>query len=136
MNKITSWFSNCTCTLGLLLTFSLPAFADQCAYITRKQAVNAISRLDLGQSIYFLCEPCGENIPQIAKITDLSMGTVGYEDFWQVNVNKKGIDLAYTFIDSGIENNLINLAAISNCPAELVSPTLLEDKLPDSKKAN
>lgn len=52
--------------------------------------------------------------------------TSNYEDFWKVKVNGKGIDLAYVFIDSDIEDNLVNLAAIANCPAERVSPVLSE----------
>lgn len=132
MNRINSWLSKYTLTLGLLITFPLAAFADQCAYITQEQAIDAVSRLSLEQDIYFLCEPCGDTLPKVVEISDLSIGTVDYEDFWQVDVNGKGIDLAYTFIDSGIENNLINLAAIANCSADLVSPTLPGDKSSES----
>jgi len=86
MNKINYWLSNCTFTLGYLITFALSAFADQCAYITQEQAIDAISRLSLEQNIYFLCEPCGETMPKLVEISDLSMGTVDYKNFWQVNV--------------------------------------------------
>ena len=45
-------------------------------------------------------------------------------DFWQVKVNNRGIDLASVFVDSGIENNFINLAAIVECQAQSVTPVL------------
>lgn len=111
-------------TLTYLIMLCLPALADQCSYITKEQARTAISRLNLNQTIYLLCEPCGEKIPQAITITNLSMETVNYQDYWQVKVNNRGIDLAYVFVDSGIEENLINLAAISNCPASNISTTI------------
>lgn len=114
------------CTVGYLTLICLPALADQCSYITKEQAVTAVSRLDLNDIIYLLCEPCGETTPKLTVIKSLSAETVNYEDYWQVKINNQGIDLAYVFIDAGIENNLVNLAAISDCPARRVSPVLTE----------
>lgn len=39
------------------LLLAIPALADQCAYITKEQALIAVSRLNVGQTIYKLCEP-------------------------------------------------------------------------------
>jgi hypothetical protein len=107
------------------LMFSLPALADQCAYITKEQALLAVARLNVGQTIYELCEPCGETRPQAVGITSLAAETVGYEDYWQVKVNNSGIDLAYTFIQSGINGQAVNLAGVAGCPASDVSNTLI-----------
>lgn len=109
-------------TLITTLSINLPAYADQCAYITKEQALRAVSLLNLKQTIYLLCEPCGETIPQPMTINSISVGTVDYENFWQVSINGKGIDLAYTFIPSGVEKKNINLAAIAGCSASDVSP--------------
>ena len=128
MNKVRSWLLRFTSTFGMCVAFSLPALADQCSYISKEQAINAIARLDINENIYFLCEPCGEEIPELTKISNLSMEKVDFEDYWQINVNHQGIDLAYVFVDSGVENNFINLAAIADCPAQKVSPVLPEDK--------
>lgn len=124
MTKICSYTLMLGCTIGYSLVLCLPAFADQCSYIKKEQAISAISRLDINQTIYKLCEPCGEKDPQSVKVQHLSMEKVDYQDYWQVKVNGDGIDLAYVFVDSGVEDNFMNLAAIANCPAQSVSPVL------------
>ena len=124
MKNTKSLLSIFGCTVGYLTLLCLPALADQCSYITKEQAVTAVSRLDLNDIIYLLCEPCGETTPKLTIIKSLSAETVNYEEYWQVKVNNQGIDLAYVFIDAGIENNLVNLAAISDCPARSVSLVL------------
>ncbi len=126
MNKIKSLLSIFGSTVSCVTLLCLPALADQCSYITKEQALTAVSRLNLNDTIYFLCEPCGETIPRSAVIKSLSATTVNYQDYWQVQVNDQGIDLAYVFVNSSIDNNLINLAAVSNCPARSVSTVLSE----------
>lgn len=110
--------------LSISVIFSLPAHADQCAYISKQQAITTISRLDIGNRIYLLCEPCGEKVPQTVQIQNLTMEKVDYQDYWQVKVNQSRIDLAYVFVDSGVGNKALNLAAIANCPASRVSTTI------------
>jgi hypothetical protein len=124
MNKIKSYSLSITAALVWSIGLSLSALADQCSYISKEQALKAIARLDIDQNLYFLCEPCGEKIPQLTKINHLSMEKVDYEDLWQIQVNNEGIDLAYVFVDYGVENNFVNLAAIANCPAQSVSLVL------------
>lgn len=111
-------------TFSFTLLFALPALADQCSYISKEQALLAASRLNVGQRVYYLCEPCGEEEPRQVAIESLSAGTVDYEDYWQVQINDEGIDLAYVFIESGIGEQPINLAAASGCPASQVSTVL------------
>lgn len=105
-------------------TSTLSALADQCAYVGKQQALAAASRLELGQTVYQYCQPCGDRQPKALPIKTLSVGTTGYEDYWEVRVNGLGIDLAYTFVDAGIKNQKINLAAVTGCPAVDVSTTL------------
>lgn len=113
--------------LGILstLTFSLPALADQCAYVSKQQALLAISRLNVGQSAYFFCEPCGDKQPEMVKVSSLGVETVDHQSFWQVKVNGRDIDLAYTFIESGINKQAMNLAGVAGCPAQGVSDVLV-----------
>ncbi len=129
MKNIFSLLSIFSCTLGYYAVLCFPALADQCSYITKEQAIRAVSRLELNQTIYKLCEPCGEKNPQPMRIETLAIETVDYQDFWQVKVNNQGIDLAYVFIDSGVDGNFVNLAALSDCPATKVSPVLSQQKL-------
>ena len=49
------------------------------------------------------------------------MGTVGYQNFWQLSINNQGIDLAYTYIPSTVKQKTINLAALAGCTAQDVS---------------
>ena len=112
------------CAISYPVMLCLPALADQCSYVEKEQALTALSRLDVGQTIYKLCEPCGEKSTQATIIENLSMEKVDYQDYWQIKVNNEGIDLAYVFVDSKIENKFVNLAAIADCPAERVSPLL------------
>ncbi|WP_019504627.1 hypothetical protein [Pleurocapsa sp. PCC 7319] len=134
MSKIYSGLSILGCAFGSSLMLCLPALADQCSYIKKEQAIATISRLDINQTIYKLCEPCGEKDPQSVKIQHLSMEKVDYQDYWQVGVNGEGIDLAYVFVDSGVEDNLVNLAAIANCPAQSVSPVLSKELIPSGNQ--
>lgn len=108
--------------IGFTLALSSAAFADQCAYITKQQAIAAVSRLEKGQTIYKLCEPCGEKVPQAVKINSVSAGTVGYENYWGVEVNEQNIDLAYTYINTNNnKDRKVNLATLARCPAQNVS---------------
>ena len=113
-----------------LACFCAPALADQCAYISKQQAITAISRLSLNDTIYYLCEPCGEKAAQEASIYSLGAGSVGYEDYWQVQVNKKGIDLAYVFVDSKLDDQLVNLAIAADCKVTGVSATIVRPARP------
>lgn len=103
---------------------NLSALADQCAYVDKTKAIAAISRLNLGQTVYQFCQPCGDLQPKPLSINTLSAGTTGYQDFWEVKVNSSTIDLAYTFTDAGIQKQKVNLAAVVGCPAVDVSTVL------------
>ncbi|MBA2748472.1 MAG: hypothetical protein H0U45_06960 [Tatlockia sp.] len=100
-------------------------YADQCAYTSKQQAIAAVSRLEKGQTIYQLCEPCGDTIPKALKINAVSAGTVGYRSYWGVQVNNSNIDLAYTYIDDGNnKNRKVNLANLASCSASDVSSSI------------
>lgn len=113
-------------SLGIVFTLIGSAVsADQCAYTSKQQAIAAVSRLEKGQTIYQLCEPCGDTIPKALKINSVSAGTVGYQSYWGVQVNNSNIDLAYTYIDDGNnKNRKVNLANLASCPASDVSSSI------------
>ena len=122
--KKRSWLNPIFLSLCLTLVLGSEALADQCEYITKEQSLAAIARLKVGQTIYQFCEPCGDKLPTPISIKQLSAGTTGYEDYWEVKVNDSNIDLAYTFINAGIANQRVNLAAVVGCPASNVSVVL------------
>lgn len=115
--------------IGFTLTLGSAAYADQCAYTSKQQAIAAVTRLDEGQTIYELCEPCGDTVPRTLKIKSVSAGTVGYEFLWGVKVNDRNIDLAYTYVnDSNNKNRKVNLANLASCPASDVSSSIFLTK--------
>ncbi len=115
--------------IGFTLMLSSAVYADQCAYTSKQQAIAAVSLLEQGQTIYQLCEPCGDTVPKALKINSVSAGTVGYESFWGVKVNNSNIDLAYTYIDDrSNKNRKVNLANLASCPASDVSSTIFLSK--------
>lgn len=115
-------------SLCVCLGFATEAWADRCAYVSKEQALAAVSRLQVGQTIYQLCEPCGDRVPNQIAIQDLAAATTGSQDFWEVRVNGASIDLAYIFVNSANANQKVNLAAAVGCPARDVSVVLPEKK--------
>ncbi|AGH94550.1 hypothetical protein [Pseudobdellovibrio exovorus] len=102
---------------SLILVGSI-ASADQCAYISKAQAGKALKALVDASKVQTLCEPCGETRAQTVRVESLGMKKTGYQNYSEVTVNEKGIDLAYTYV------NGLNLAKLVGCPASGVSASL------------
>lgn len=90
-----------TITLALIFTLalSLTAFADQAAYVTEAQAKKAANFLKDKESIRHFCAPCGDKTSQLEEIETVEAVPTGYENYWEVKVNGKGIDLAYVYFE-------------------------------------
>lgn len=97
---------------------SVVSLADQCAFISKAQAEKAVKALIETQSVQSLCEPCGEKRAQNVKVESLGMRKAGYENYSEVVINGKGIDLAYTYV------NGLNLAKLVGCPVQDVSSSI------------
>jgi len=104
------------------------ASADQCAYVTKAQADDALQLVAVGDDIVEFCEPCGEG-PQSVKVDTVTSAETGFENTWEVSVNGQGIDLAYTFIANG-DGKWVNLSKMVDCPSEGVSYLLDEQLVP------
>ena len=89
--------------LSSMLSIVPAAYADQCSYISKPQAIAAFSHLNLGQRIYSFCELCGDRVPQPVVVKSLSIANTPSGGYWQVLVNGRNIDLAYTYIDYQID---------------------------------
>ncbi len=109
--------------LSLMLLPAAPALADQCAYVSKDLAIQAADELKTAVTVHRLCEPCGEKLAKELTPTSVVAKHTGYEDYWQVFVNGKGIDLAYTFLDR------INLSKFVGCPATDISEFLSAEHL-------
>ncbi|NJK41173.1 MAG: hypothetical protein HC934_07130 [Acaryochloridaceae cyanobacterium SU_2_1] len=110
--------------LTLILCLAPAAYADQCSYVSKSQAIAAFNAINLGQNIYHFCENCGDRSPKTEKVQSLSVANTTTSD-WQVLVNGKGIDLAYTYIEYRNDaQQRLNLALLAACPASGFTPLL------------
>jgi hypothetical protein len=104
--------------ISIVSLCSASAFADQCAFITKTQAEKAVKAIIETQSVQGLCEPCGETKAQNIQVDSVGLRKAGYQDFSEVVINNKGIDLAYTYV------NGLNLAKLVGCSAQGVSSSI------------
>ncbi len=109
--------------VAIFLCLTPSASADQCAYVTKPQAIAAFNNIEIGQKIFGFCEPCGDRTPRELVVRSLSVENTHSPGFWEVQVNGKGIDLAYTYINYN-DRRKVNLALVANCSAQDVSPLL------------
>jgi len=109
-----------------LLTLSglfTTAQADQCAYISQQQAGAALDHIKPGTEFLAYCEPCDEPTPArsaMQSVQELRAAPTGYENTWEISVNGKGIDLAYTFVKRA-DGSFLNLSKLAGCPSDDVS---------------
>lgn len=111
--------------------FSAAAHADQCAYISQQQAAKALDHIKPGSTVINFCEPCGDKnffTHTEQKVTELKAAPAGYQDFWEISVNGKGIDLAYTFVKMPKDGSFLNLSKLADCPSQSVSTGFAADQ--------
>jgi hypothetical protein len=129
-----SWCLKLFVGVSLVLP-AFPASADQCMLVPKQQAIAAMSRLEPGQTIYSLCELCGERKPQPIMIKTIELINDPSSKLWQIKVNDREIDLAYTYVrsqdfntrssrDRIDTNSQINLSIIAKCPAKGFTPII------------
>lgn len=78
----------------------MTAFADQAAYISKAEAEKAAAFLKDKKQIRHYCAPCDDKGDQVENITEVKAVKVDYKDFWEVQINGKGIDLAYVYFQT------------------------------------
>jgi hypothetical protein len=114
--------------LTAALLTAKPAFADQAAWVTREEAVRALRILAEYESIKHFCAPCGDTKVTTEPIRNIGMYRIKDEDYWEIKVNGKGVDLAYVYFPKK-RDKWVNAAIeadidVSDVPKEL-SRTLL-----------
>lgn len=75
----------------------ISALADQAAYITKEQADKTVAFLKGKEEITHFCAPCDDQSKTVETIDNVAAVKVDYQDYWEVQVNGKGIDLAYVY---------------------------------------
>lgn len=81
--------------VGALL--AIPIFADQAAYVSRAQAEKAAAFLKDKKEIRHYCAPCDDKGDRVEAIESVDAVDAGYQGYWEVKVNGKGVDLAYVY---------------------------------------
>lgn len=128
-------------TLLLTSVFASAAFADQCVVVDEAQAKAITNIVKVGDMIGTLCEPCGEEPTELGGPSFEEVVSIGIEpfemtgivqsdddseeNFYQVVINGKPVDLAYTYITTTRSNYYtvtLNAAFYVGCYATDVTP--------------
>ena len=93
-------------------TLGTGLYADQAAWISRRNANLAVKCVNEGSRIRLFCQPCGDKTwREITVLSSESRKELG--SYYQVYVNGRGIDLAYTYVRSkGVWRNLARILRI------------------------
>ena len=120
--------------MGILVTvFSMAASADQCAVIDHAQAEAFTKLVNIGDTVGFLCEPCGETPTEINSVPQEYVQSISIEPFNEagdmtVSINGKMVDLAYTYIMTTRHEWYsvhVNAAFLVGCEAQGVTPQFI-----------
>lgn len=74
-----------------------PVYADQAAWISRVEAARAMKALAEATAIKHHCAPCNEQTIEDEAVQSIGIFRVEGQNFWEIRVNGKGIDLAYVY---------------------------------------
>ena len=111
-----------TVMLAALLS-ATPVLADQAAWITRDEAARALKILAEFGSIKHFCAPCGDTKVTTETIRSIGMYRIRNEDYWEIKVNGKGVDLAYVYFpkkrDKWMNAAIAAKIDVSDVPNEL-----------------
>lgn len=87
--------------MAISLTLVDGVWADQAAYLEREAVVEAGNRIDLDQQILFYCQPCDDGEAESVVVTQIGVHYTGFEDYFELRLNDRGVDLAYTYVSDG-----------------------------------
>ncbi len=102
----------------LVTLFSMNVMADQCQAISRAEADRAALLIQKNSVITDYCEPCENGkVGTVSTVKSVKVKPVvlfGNETYFEVVVNGKSLDLAYTFIEVA-PNRSVNVAKAVAC---------------------
>ena len=82
---------------AVAMTTAVSVFADQAAWITKAQAEKAATFLKKQKEIRHYCAPCSDKGDSVEDISSVEAVKIDGQEYWEVQVNGKGIDLAYVY---------------------------------------
>ncbi len=99
-------------------------FADQAAWIEKSEAYKAAEMINPGAVLRRYCPPCGDTVWTDVTIRQIKVKKTDTQSY-QVFINEKGTDLAYTYIEKN--GKWMNLAMILGLKVSDV-PEFLSDQ--------
>ncbi len=76
---------------------SVPAFADQAAWVSRAEAARAMKVLAEATAIKHHCAPCSDKSIKDETVENIGIFRVEGQNYWEIRVNGEGVDLAYVY---------------------------------------
>ncbi len=107
---------------SVLIFTGTPALADQAAWVSRAEAGRAMKVLAETTAIKHHCAPCDDQTIKNETVDNIGIFRVEGENYWEIRVNGKGVDLAYIYFQKG--RKWVNAAMeakikVSDVPKEL-----------------
>ena len=102
--------------LAMFVSFS--AMADQCQLVSKSMAKKALLMAVETTSLKSFCELCGDEKAKTINVKEIAIADANYGNFWELKINGKTQDLAYTYV------NGLNLAKLVGCKTHDVAPAL------------
>lgn len=110
--------------VAAFVAFPLVASADQCAWINKEQAREAVHYAEKGIRFVDLCEPCGDQLEKVTVSTIASSSSKQTSDgvHQEIVINGEAKDIAYVYIETVAgSGEFENLAEIAKCKTSDVS---------------
>jgi hypothetical protein len=97
-----------------------PAFADVCAWNAKPVADAAVKMLSKGTAIQEFCAPCKDTKAKriVVDTTAIEQRDPASQSSYEIKVNGKGIDLAYTYTLATDRKAWKNLGFAVKCDAQ------------------
>lgn len=112
----------------LISVFWVPALADQAAWVTRADAAKALEILARHEVIKHYCAPCGDKEAVDERVRSIGIFPIEGENYWEVQVNGKGVDLAYIYFEEK-QGKWLNVAIKAKIDVDRVPKKLPKELL-------
>jgi hypothetical protein len=106
--------------------YALALVADQCAWVTQAIAEKAAARLKKGEVLQEICRPCGEKKAKPLWIDNTKVAKTSDPKLYEVQVNGRGLDLAYVFVKD--KGDWVNLGLSVQCGVGVTATKLKLEK--------
>ena len=112
--------------IAFALAAATPALADQCAWNEKAVADKAAALLKKGTTLQEICAACGDKKAKPLVVDHTVVAQTSDPKFYEVQVNGRGLDLAYVFVDD--HGRWVNLGRAVTCGVAAGTKMTLDKK--------